>query len=195
MALQLETVAQRQPDVKETYCGATLTNIDEVKRLVSMDVKLTRMLLDGKITVEQYDSVYSGYENRFESALGLKDMHLRRFQEDLGVYQNKLEAVQEKNELLEARKEIGDVQKDSYLLKKRAIDWDMARFQAGIERSQRCIGAIQQLPEHIDSRDVSEIEGFMRDSLGMVKNADLDGDTKKKLRKRIKRLAQLVCLV
>jgi len=194
MALQLETVAQHQPAAKETYCGSTMANIDELKRLVSMDVKLTRMLLDGVIAVEQYDSVYSGYENRFESALGLKDMHLRRFQEDLGVYQSKLEAVQEKKELLEARKEIGDTQEDSYLLKKRAIDWDMTRFQAGIERSQRCMRAIQQLPGHVDPGDVSEVEAFMRDSLGVVKNANLDGDTNKKLRKRIKRLAQLVCV-
>jgi len=169
MALQLETVAQHQPAAKETYCGSTMVNIDELKRLVSMDVKLTRMLLDGVIAVEQYDSVYSGYENRFESALGLK-------------------------ELLEARKEIGDTQEDSYLLKKRAIDWDMTRFQAGIERSQRCMRAIQQLPGHVDPGDVSEVEAFMRDSLGVVKNANLDGNTKKKLRKRIKRLAQLVCV-
>lgn len=194
MALQLETVAQRQPEVKETYCGPTLANIDELKRLISMDVKLTRLLLAGKIAVEQYDSVYSGYENRFESALELKDMHLKRFQEDLGVYQKKLEAVQEKKELLEARKEIGDTQEDSYLLKKRAINWDMTRLQAGIERNQRCIRAIQQLPEHVDPRDVSELEAFMRDKLGMVKNAKVDGNTKKSLRKRIKRLAQLVCV-
>lgn len=194
MTLQLETAAQRQPEVKETYCGPTLANIDELKRLISMDVKLTRLLLAGKIAVEQYDSVYSGYENRFESALELKDMHLKRFQEDLGVYQKKLEAVQEKKELLEARKEIGDTQEDSYLLKKRAIDWDMTRLQAGIERNQRCIRAIQQLPEHVNPKDVSELEAFMRDKLGMVKNAKVDGNTKKSLRKRIKRLAQLVCV-
>ena len=194
MALQLETVAQHQPAAKETYCGSTMANIDELKRLVSMDVKLTRLLLDGVIAVEQYASVYSGYENRFERALGLKDMHLRRFQEDLGVYQKKLEAVQEKKELLEARKEIGDTQEDSYLLKKRAIDWDMTRLQSGIERNLRCIMAIQQLPEHVNPKDVSEIETFMRDKLGIVKNAKVDGDTKKNLRKRIKRLAQLVCV-
>jgi len=194
MALQLETVAQHQPAAKETYCGSTMANIDELKRLVSMDVKLTRMLLDGVISVEQYDPVYSGYENRFESALGLKDMHLRRFQEDLSIYQKKLEAVMEQKELLEAKNEIGDTQQDSYLLKKRAIDWDITRLQAGIDRNQRCIRAIQQLPGHVDPGDVSEVEAFMRDTLGIVKKANLDGDTKKKLKIRIKRLAQLVCV-
>lgn len=192
MALQLETVAQRQPDSGDTYCGTTLANIDELKRLVSMDVKLTKMLLDGAISVEQYDSVYSGYENRFESALELKDMHLKRFQEDLGVYQRKLEAVQEESELLEARREIGDIQKDSYTLKKRAVEWDITRLQAGVDRNQWCIRAIQQLPEQMDPGDVSMIEEFMSDGLAVVKNADLDGDTKKKLRNRINRLAQLV---
>jgi hypothetical protein len=192
MVVQLETLAQHQPAVKETYCGATLANIDELKRLISMDVKLTRLLLDGKIAVEQYDSVYSGYENRFEGALELKDMHLKRFQEDLGVYMKKLEAVEGQKELLEARREIGDTQEDSYLLKKRAIDWDLTRLQEGVDRNQRCIMAILQLPEHVDPGDVSMIEAFMRDSLGVLKKAKLDGDTKKKLRNRIKRLAQLV---
>jgi hypothetical protein len=135
--------------------------------------------------------VYSGYENRFERALELKDMHLKRFQEDLGVYMNKLEVVEGQKELLEARREIGDTQPDSYMLKKRAIDWDVTRLQAGIDRNQRCIRAIQQLPEHVDPGDVSEIEAFMMDSLGVVKKAKLDGETKKKLRTRIKRLAQL----
>lgn len=194
MVVQLETVAQHQPAAKETYCGSTMANIDELKRLVSMDVKLTRLLLDGEISVEQYDPVYSGYENRFESALELKDTHLKRFQEDLGIYQKKLEAVMEQKELLEAKNEIGDTQEDSYLLKKRAIDWDITRLQAGIDRNQRCIRAIQQLPEHVDPRDVSEIEAFMRDTLGIVKKANLDGNTKKKLKIRIKRLAQLVCV-
>jgi hypothetical protein len=191
MVVQLETLAQHQPAVRETYCGATLENIDELKRLISMDVKLTRLLLDGNIAVEQYDSVYSGYENRFERALELKDMHLKRFQEDLGVYMNKLEVVEGQKELLEARREIGDTQPDSYMLKKRAIDWDVTRLQAGIDRNQRCIRAIQQLPEHVDPGDVSEIEAFMMDSIGVVKKAKLDGETKKKLRSRIKRLAQL----
>jgi hypothetical protein len=192
MALQLEALAQRQPDAEETYCGTTLANIDELKRLISMDVKLTRMLFDGVISVEQYDSVYSGYENRFEGALELKDMHLKRFNEDLGAHQRKLEEVQEQKELLEARREIGDIQEDSYVLKKRAISWDISRLQAGIDRNQRCIRAIQQLPESVDPGDVSVIEAFMSDSLGVVKKAKLDGETKKKLRSRINRLAQLV---
>jgi len=192
MVVQLETVAQHQPAVKETYCGSTLANIEDLKRLISMDVKLTRLLLDGKIAVEQYNSVYSGYENRFERALELKDMHLKRFQEDLGVYMKKLEAVEGQRELLEARREIGDTQEDSYHLKKRAIDWDLTRLQEGVDRNQRCIRAILQLPEHVDPGDVSMIEAFMGDSLGVLKKAKLDGDTKKKLKNRIKRLAQLV---
>jgi len=192
MALQLEAVVQRQLDAEETYCGTTLANIDELKRLISMDVKLTRMLLDGVISVEQYDSVYSGYENRFERALELKDMHLKRFNEDLGAHQKKLEEVQEQKELLEARREIGDIQEDSYVLKKRAISWDLSRLQAGIDRNQRCIRAIQQLPESVDPGDISVIEAFMSDNLGVVKKAKLDGGTKKKLRSRINRLAQLV---
>ncbi len=191
MEVRLETVAQHQPSA-ETYCGSTLANIDEVKRLISMDVKLTRMLLDGVVSVEQYDSVYSGYESGFESALELKDMHMKRFKEDLGVYQGKLEAVQEQRELLEARNEIGDIQEGSYQLKKRAIDWDVTRLQAGVDRNQRCIRAIEQLPEHVDPGDVSMIDAFMMDDLDMVKKAELDGDTKKRLMDRIKRLAQLV---
>jgi len=192
MALQLEAVVQRQLDAEETYCGTTLANIDELKRLISMDVKLTHMLLDGVISVEHYDSVYSGYENRFERALELKDMHLKRFNEDLGAHQKKLEEVQEQKELLEARREIGDIQEDSYVLKKRAISWDLSRLQAGVDRNQRCIRAIQQLPESVDPGDVSVIEAFMSDNLGVVKKAKLDGGTKKKLRSRINRLAQLV---
>jgi hypothetical protein len=191
MEAQLETVPQRQP-MEETYCGATLANIDELKRLVSMDVKLTDMLLGGAVTVEQYDSVYSGYENRLLGALELKDMHLKRFNEDLGEYQRRLQIVQEEKELLEARREIGDIQEDSYTLKRRAVNWDIARLQAGVDRNQRCIGAIESLPGQVDPGDVSAIEAYMADGMAAVKDADLDGETKKRLRARIKRLAQLV---
>jgi hypothetical protein len=191
MEAQLETVTQRQPS-EETYCGTTLANIDELKRLVSMDVKLTGMLLRGAVSVEQYDSVYSGYENRFESALELKDMHLKRFNEDLGEYQVKLKEVQEQKELLDARREIGDIQEDSYVLKKRAVEWDLTRLQAGVDRNQRCIRAIETLPEQVDPEDVSKIEEFMSDGMGAVKKAKLDGEIKKKLRDRINRLAHLV---
>jgi len=190
MEAQLETVPQRQP-MKETYCGATLANIDELKRLVSMDVKLTGMLLGGAVSVEQYDSVYSGYENRFMNALELKDMHLKRFNEDLGEYRRRLRMVQEEKELLEARREIGDIQEDSYKLKRRAVDWDIARLQAGVDRNRRCIGAIESLPGQVDPGDVSAIEAYMGDGMAAVKDADLDGETKKVLRARIKRLAQL----
>jgi hypothetical protein len=191
MEAQLETVPQRQPS-EETYCGATLANIDELKRLVSMDVKLTGMLLGGAVTVEQYDSVYSGYESRFLGALELKDMHLKRFNEDLEGIRRRLQEVQEEKELLEARREIGDIPEDSYALKRRAVDWDLARLQAGVERNRRCIRAIEALPGQVDPGDVSAIEGFMGDKMAAVKDADLDGETKKRLRARIKRLAQLV---
>jgi hypothetical protein len=191
MEAQLETVPQRQP-MEETYCGATLANIDELKRLVSMDVKLTGMLLGGAVTVEQYDSVYSGYESRLLGALELKDMHLKRFNEDLEGLRGRLRMVQEEKELLEARREIGDIQKDSYTLKRRAVDWDMARLQAGVDRNRRCIGAIESLPGRVDLGDVSAIEAYMGDGMAAVKDAALDGETKKVLRARIKRLAQLV---
>jgi len=191
MEAQLETVTQRQPS-EETYCGTTLANIDELKRLVSMDVKLTGMLLSGAVSVEQYDSVYSGYENRFESALELKDMHLKRFNEDLEEYQKKLKEVQEQKELLDARKEIGDIQEDSYVLKKRAVEWDLTRLQAGVDRNKRCIRAIETLSEQVDPGDVSKIEEFMNDGMGAVKKVKLDGETKKKLRDRINQLAHLV---
>ncbi len=190
MEAQLETVKQRQLS-EETYCGATLANIDELKKLVSMDVKLTGMLLAGAVSVEQYDTVYSGYENRFMSALELKDMHLKRFNEDLEEYQRRLREVQEEKELLEARREIGDLQEDSYVLKRRAVDWDIARLQTGVDRNRRCIRAIETLSEQVDPGDVSTIERFMSDGMAAVKNADLDGETKKRLTERIKRLAQL----
>jgi hypothetical protein len=191
MEVRLETVAQHQT-AEETYCGTTLVNIEELKRLVSMDVKLTRMLLDGAVSVDQYDLVYSGYEHSFESALELKDMHLKRFNEDLVEDQRRLKEVQGQKDLLDARREIGDIQEDSYILKKRAAEWDLTRLQAGVDRNQRCIRAIETLPEQVDPGDVSMIEALMSDDLAAVKNADLDGDTKKKLRDRVNRLAQLV---
>ena len=191
MEAQLDTVPQRHPS-EETYCGATLANIDELKRLISMDVRLTGMLLGGAVTVEQYHMVYSGYENRFMSALELKDMHLKRFNEDLEGLRGRLRMVQEEKELLEARREIGDIQKDSYTLKRRAVDWDMERLQAGVDRNRRCIGAIESLPGRVDLGDVSAIEAYMADGMAAVKDAALDGETKKVLRARIKRLAQLV---
>ena len=191
MEAQLETLPQSSPG-EETYCGATLANIDELKRLVSMDVKLTGMLLGGAVTVQQYDSVYSGYESRLLGALELKDMHLKRFNEDLEGLRGRLRMVQEEKELLEARREIGDIQEDSYTLKRRAVDWDMARLQAGVDRNRRCIGAIESLPGRVDLGDVSAIEAYMGDGMAAVKDADLDGETKKRLRARIKRLAQLI---
>lgn len=191
MEAQLETVAQGQP-LGETYCGATLTNIDELKRLISMDVRLTHMLLGGTVTVEQYDAVYSGYESRFMDALELKEMHLKRFSEDLEGIRRRLGEVQEMKELLEARREIGDIAEDSYVLKRRAVDWDLARLQEGVDRNLRCIRTIETLPEQVDPGDVSAVEAFMADKMVAVKDAGLDGETKKRLRERIKRLAQLV---
>jgi hypothetical protein len=191
MEAQLETMPQSGPG-EETYCGATLANIDELKRLVSMDVKLTGMLLDGAVTVEQYDSVYSGYENRLMNALELKDVHLKRFNEDLDEIQRRLRMIQEEKELLEVRREIGDIQEDSYTLKRKAVDWDIARLQAGVDRNRRCIGAIESLPGRVDPGDVSAIEAYMGDGIAAVKDADLDGETKKRVKARIKRLALLV---
>ena len=190
MEAQLATVAQSIPG-EETYCGATLANMNELKRLISMDVKLTGMLLGGAITVEQYQTVYSGYENRFMSALELKDMHLKRFNEDLEGIRGRLQDVQEEKELLEARREIGDLPEDSYTLKRKAVDWDIARLQEGVDRNLRCIRAIETLPGQVEPGDVSAIEAFMADDMDAVKDADLDGETKKNLEARVKRLAQL----
>jgi len=191
MEAQLETVPHSVPG-EETYCGATLANIDELRRLISMDVRLTGMLLGGAVTVEQYNSVYAGYESRLLGALELKAMHLKRFNEDLEELRGRLRDVEEEKELLEARREIGDIPEDSYALKRRAVDWDMARLQTGLDRNLRCIGAIEALPGQVDPGDVAAIEAYMADGMAAVKDADLDGETKKKLKARVKRLAQLV---
>ncbi len=191
MESQLETAPRGVPG-EETYCGETLANMEELKRLISMEVRLTGMLLGRAITVEQYHTVYAGYETRILSTLELKEMHLKRFSEDLEGLRRRLRDVEEEKELLEARREIGDIAEDSYALKRRAVDWDMARLQAGVDRDLRCIGTIEALPGQVDPGDVSAIEAYMADGMAAVKDAGLDGETEKRLRARVKRLAQLV---
>jgi hypothetical protein len=192
MSIQLEHQVSDKTPYKKTLIDNTRENLDDLKKLIAINVKITKLLLEGRITAEEYDKIYGNYESRFQSAVQLREILLKHFQSEINTHGNRLAAVYDDKEILHARQQIGDVQQNEYVVKMRAIDWEIKHLEEKIKRLNDCLKISHKLKEQLESGDLNYIHDFVSGDFNAIRRAKLNDETKNKLNTRIETMLELL---
>jgi hypothetical protein len=166
-----------------------VNNNDEIKRLATMLMRLTKLLLKKKMSPEEFSKIVEKYDNKLQSAIELRELYGKMIQEESLVNAKELESILDDKELITVRKKIGDMGDEEFRIKLAAVNWDINKINQKTDHLEKCLSLIQSLPSQIGPEDAEEISRLARD---LIKDVKLDEETKNNLTNNIKMIAKLV---
>jgi len=192
MSVQLEVIPTTPPKSEEDLRESILINNNEIKKLATIIVKLTKLLLEEKMSLEEFNKISPKYDNKLQSSLELRGLYNKKIQEESMINIKELENVLEKKELISVRKQIGDIQDEEYDLKMAAVNWDINKINKKIEYLKKGLNLLQTLSHHIEAEDSNYINQLAQDNYKAIKNTKLDADSKKRVMSNIKAISLII---
>ena len=192
MSVQLEVIHTNPPQSEGDLRESILTNNNEIKKLATMIVKLIKLLLEEKMSLEEFNKISPKYDNKLSSSLELRELYNKRIQEESMINIKELETVLENKELISVRKQIGDMQDEEYNLKLAAVNWDINKINKKTDYLKKCLNLLQTLSHHIEAENANYIKQLAQNNYKEIKNIKLDADSKKRLMNNIKSLSQII---
>ena len=192
MSVQLEVLQIGPAKSEGDLMDSIIYNTNEIQKLTAIMVKLTQLLLEEKVSYDEFVNISLKYDNKLSSSLELRELYNKRIQEDATVNLRELETVLENKELLIVRKNIGDMQEDEYEIKLAALNWDINKMHNSAEYLKKCLNLIKTLPNQIDSSDASYINELSKDEYKTIKKTKLSTECKKRLIKNINAISKIL---
>ena len=192
MSVQLEVIHSNPPQSEGDLRESILNNNNEIKKLATMIVKLIKLLLEEKISLEEFNKISPKYDNKLSSSLELRELYNKRIQEDSMNNIKELETVLENKELISVRKQIGDMQDEEYNLKLAAVNWDINKINKKTDYLKKCLNMLQTLSHNIEAEDANYISQITQDKYKAIKNTKLDADSKKRLTNNLKAISRII---
>lgn len=192
MSVQLEVIHSNPPQSEGDLRESILNNNNEIKKLATMIVKLIKLLLEEKISLEEFNKILPKYDNKLSSSLELRELYNKRIQEDSMNNIKELETVLENKELISVRKQIGDMQDEEYNLKLAAVNWDINKINKKTDYLKKCLYMLQTLSHKIEAEDANYISQITQDKYKAIKNTKLDADSKKRLTNNLKAISRII---
>ena len=81
MSVQLEVIPTTPPKSEEDLRESILINNNEIKKLATIIVKLTKLLLEEKMSLEEFDKISPKYDNKLQSSLELRGLYNKKIQD------------------------------------------------------------------------------------------------------------------
>ena len=192
MSVQLEVIPTTPPKSEEDLRESIQTNNNEIKKLATIIVKLTKLLLEEKMPQEEFNKILPKYDNKLQSSLELRGLYNKKIQEESMINIKELENVLEKKEIISVKKQIGDMQDEEYNLKIAAVNWDINKINKKIEYLKKGLNLLQTLPHLIEAEDSNYIDQLAQDNYKAIKNTKLDADSKKRVMNNIKAISLII---
>lgn len=191
MSVQLEDVYSVTLHRNEGDLDFFTKNNNDIKKLAIMQVRLTNLLLEDKLSVDGFRMIEKKYGSELKNSIELRDLYLKRIQEESKVNEKELESVLEYKELVSVRKKLGDMGDEEYKLKTAVYNWDINNLNRRKTELKKSLEILQELPNQIHSETVDELNRLSYDNFKVIKESSLDDDVCEKLINTIKNIERI----
>lgn len=165
--------------------------LEDIKRIVVILTRLTKLLLEEKIDPKGYIKISGKYSHKLEYNLEMRELYLKRIQKESQVNDMEMETVLENKELLEVRKKVGDAGEKEYKIKLAAINWDINNINEKQDHQKKSLKLLQGLREQISSEELEKINKISR-NIESIKNMDLDPEVCEKVTQNMEIVSKII---
>ena len=92
MSVQLEVLQTVPAKSEGDLMDSIMNNTNEIKKLTTIIVKLTQLLLEEKVSYDEFVNISLKYDNKLSSSLELRELYNKRIQEDTMINLRELDS-------------------------------------------------------------------------------------------------------
>jgi hypothetical protein len=191
MTIQVDTISHDEPS-ENNRIDSSENILKDVTKLVSMNVKLIKLLVDGKIKQSEYKKIFSKNEKTLDDTLKYREFSKERVLEDISNQKAELEEAHSRKDIIDVRKKIGDIDEKEYKLKLKAVLWDINKYEEEIKILEVALEKLENLKIHLNYDVLDDLVELSSQNYKSIENSELTKEAKSSLKKEVKKLFKLV---
>jgi hypothetical protein len=190
MTTQLEFPARE--DSIDSRIDTTEKIVKEICKIVSVNVKLLKLLVDDRIDIKEYNKIHKKNERSIQTMLKYRDFTKQSILEEISIKKSNLEEAYNKKDIIEVRKKIGDILEQEYNLKIRAILWDVNNYDEEIKALETSLEKLDNFKIYLQNEVLDDLVGLSNKNYQTIDNANLTNAIKNQLKKEIEFLNSFI---
>ncbi len=191
MTIKVDTISHDAPS-DSNRIDSSENILKDVCKLISMNVKLIKLLVDGKIKLNEYKKISSKNEKTLQDTLKYREFTKERILEDVSNKKIELEEAYSLKDIIDVRKKIGDIDEQEYKLKLKAVLWDINNYNEEIKILEVALEKLDNIKIPLNYEVLDDLVELSSQNYKNIQKAELTKEVKSGLKKQVKQLFNLV---
>ena len=167
-------------------------NNKEIMKQASILIRLIKLLDTYGGSSNHYGDLVGRIAGKLDTCLDIWTLYLRNDEAELSASSLELERAMDDREVLQIKRNVGEIGDEEYRLKMAALDWSVEHLKEKKSRMESSVKAMSTLHNQLDSEYVGEINRFAQSNYQNIRGLDLGAELTEMIIKNFTRLAQIV---
>ena len=167
-------------------------NNKEIMKQATILLRLIKLLDTYGGSQSNYGDLVEGIARKLETHLDIWTLYLRKDEEELAASSLELGKVMDDREILQVKRNVGEIGDEEYRLKMAALDWSVEHLKVKKHQMENSVKAMSTLHNQLEPEYVEEIIQVTQSNYQDIRGLELGTELTEMIIKNITRLAETV---
>jgi len=167
-------------------------NNKEIMKQATILLRLIKLLDTYGGSQSNYGDLVEGIARKLETHLDIWKLYLRKDEEELAASSLELGKVMDDREILQVKRNVGEIGDEEYRLKLAALDWSVEHLKVKKSQMESSVKAMSTLHNQLEPEYVEEINLFAQSDYQNIRGLDLGIGLTEMIIKDFTKLADIV---
>ena len=167
-------------------------NNKEIMKQATILLRLIKLLDTYGGSQSNYGDLVEGIARKLETHLDIWTLYLRKDEEELAASSLELGKAMDDREILQVKRNVGEIGDEEYRLKLAALDWSVEHLKVKKSQMESSVKAMSTLHNQLEPEYVEEINLFAQSDYQNIRGLDLGIGLTEMIIKDFTKLADIV---
>ena len=167
-------------------------NNKEIMKQATILLRLIKLLDTYGGSQSNYGDLVEGIARKLETHLDIWKLYLRKDEEELAASSLELGKAMDDREILQVKRNVGEIGDEEYRLKMAALDWSIEHLKVKKSQMESSVKAMSTLHNQLEHEYVEEINLFAQSDYQNIRGLDLGIGLTEMIIKDFTKLADIV---
>ena len=165
-------------------------NNKEIMKQTTILLRLIKLLDTYGKPRNTYDSLVGRIARKLDTCIDIWTLYLRKDQEELAASSLELEKAMDDREVLEIKRNVGEIGDEEYRLKIAALDWSVEHLKVKKRQMEGSVMAMSTLHDQLEPEYVEEIRQVTQSNYQNIRGLELGTELSEMIIRNITRISE-----
>ena len=168
------------------------SNNKEVMKQGIILIRLLKLIDSDAGLQDSYGELVDRIAQKLDTHMGIWELYLRKDKEELVSSSLELEKALDSKEMLQVRKEVGDIGDEEYRLKMAVADWGTKNFREKTRELETSVKVMSSLGDRFESEFIDEIRRLAQDDYQKIRDIGLKPETSETVIRSLCKISEIL---